>query len=216
MPAPEERLNGSLEYDLANINATIELTDNYSVYGTISTIEVQQHISFQHLFPVPADIDNDYETVSGEVRLSFTNDDGLAWTVGGFYQDTDGDSEFSGTLRFATQPVTELDLLFADITRGSEQTAVFGEIHYYLIPETLEFTLGVRYFEDERFEADRPGTSTAAGLVAAGYDLRRKDDFSATTGRINLSYTPDEQSLYYLNISEGFRSGNVSGRRFIT
>ena len=71
-------------------------------------------------------------------------------------------------------------------------------------------TIGLRYFEDDR-EFTENNEGLVAALEAAGLSNSWSDDFSRTTGRFNLSWTPGDDSLYYLNIAQGFRSGTSNG-----
>ena len=204
-PVPGEALKVRADYDLTNVNITVVL-DDFTMYGTFSTMDFEWDSSWEFFSTTPGRFINDFESESAEIRLAYTGSDRWSATVGGFYSDTEGDVDWNGAFLFAGLP--RQDVLFADIVRGSEQMAVFGEVHFFIVPE-LELTLGGRYFEDERFETDNPGTPTATFLPFLGYDLTRSRTFDATTFRVNLSYTPNEQSLYYVNVGEGFRSGQT-------
>lgn len=204
-PTRGDALDNYIEYDLANLNATWVL-DDYSVYATVSSIDLSWDGSYRFNI-VPLNFINDFEAISSEVRLSYSGDSRWAWTLGGFYSDNDGDVNF-GSRNFL-EDGSYIDVVLSDIYRGSEQQAVFGELQYDVIPNELVLTLGARYFEDDRYEGDRSGTSIAGALAALGIPQERERSFDATTGRVNLSYTPDQNSLYYLNIGEGFRSGNL-------
>ena len=200
---PAEALKGEADYDLTNVNINVDLED-FTIYGTFSTMDYTWDSSTDWLVLNPGRFINDFESESAEVRLAYTGSDRWSATVGGFYSDTEGNVDWSGALFF--QGLPRQDILLADIVRGSEQKAVFGEVHVFLVPE-LELTLGGRYFEDERSENDNPGTPTATFLPFLGYELSRSRTFDATTFRVNLAYTPNDQSLYYVNVGEGFRSG---------
>ncbi len=111
---------------------------------------------------------------------------------------------------------------FNDITRSEEQYAFFGEFSYQLIPDTLTATFGARAYN---IESDFEGSSNFANgifsgsidSVVAGPGGR---DFDITGGhtpdpleqddiitKLNLSWTPNSQTLLFATRSEGFRPG---------
>lgn len=111
--------------------------------------------------------------------------------------------------------------------------AVFGEIYWTAIPDTLKFTVGARYTNDNKsFESKsialvvpQPiGTTTppsynanclAPGAVCStdGF-LLQKTNYNAWTGRGVVDWTPDldftTQTLIYASYSRGYRSGGFN------
>lgn len=208
-PVAAKNLEAPMKYDLSNLNFAVDF-DNISWYTSASYLEIDQKTNFRFYVETPAMVENKFDVTSFETRISSIGEGALSWTLGGFYQENDGTAPYYGYFALDTDPVTEVEVLLSDQRRTSEQQAVFGEVHYALLPDRLELTLGARYFEDERTEEEKSLTTpTAQALIAEGYDLKRSDKFDKTTGRINLAYTPDEYSMYYVNVAEGFRSGNI-------
>lgn len=207
-PVRANQLDSFLNYDVANLNASYTWTD-YSLYVTASKMSVEY--PFDGAFAVsPYRVANEFDVDSAELRLSRLGDSRLSWTTGAYYQDNHGKAPYLLTTYLDTTPLSSIELVVSDQQRSSTQWAVFGEVHYTIVPDTLVLTLGARYFEDQRTEKEASkDTITYASLLAEGFDTERSDTFDATTGRVNLSYTPDTDSLYYLNIAEGFRSGNI-------
>ena len=87
----------------------------------------------------------------------------------------------------------------------SEAISVFGEVSYELLDGKLIPLIGLRYFTDDR---DTVTADSATGIVTPGSAL--SDEFDSVNPRLNLSYLPDDNSLYYLNIAKGFRSGTFN------
>ena len=104
-----------------------------------------------------------------------------------------------------------------DIIRTDKQHGVFGELTYQLT-DTLSTTLGARWYD---IEVDLKGS--AAGSFSnkggtedgnAGNNLDQifsGDNDTAQTdgviGKISLSWQPDNNRLFYITASEGFRPG---------
>lgn len=110
---------------------------------------------------------------------------------------------------------------FNDITRTEKQTALFGELSYQIMEDTLTATLGARYYD---LEQDFAGSSNfAAGPFAGSVDNDAGRDYDLSGGhsdmpltsddiiyKFSLSYTPDEDLLFYATYSEGYRPGGFN------
>jgi len=104
---------------------------------------------------------------------------------------------------------------FNDILRTEEQTAFFTEITYPL-NEMLDVTFGARKYD---LDVDFRGQSKfgyRGSNVANGrnYDAAphgtEKLNISDTITKVTLSYKPDEDTLWYLTRSEGYRPGGFN------
>ncbi len=107
-----------------------------------------------------------------------------------------------------------------DITRNEQQTAVFGELTYEFVPDKFSATLGARYYEQEvslagstNFFFATTDTDNDFGINIdqnlAGISPGEETD---TIIKFNLSWTPNEDSLFYATYSEGFRPGGFNRR----
>lgn len=107
-----------------------------------------------------------------------------------------------------------------DITRFEKQKAVFGELTYDLVPDTFSATIGARYYEQEvslagstNFFFATTTTDNDFGINIdqnlAGISPATEDD---TIVKFSLSWTPNEDSLFYATYSEGFRPGGFNRR----
>lgn len=180
--------NGSIEYALSNVTL-------YSATSHISYKTRQADASFGPLFVSTID----YEAFNEELRLASDNDGPFQWTAGFFYLDADHDQVTEGQL--PTGP-----LRVADAVKTSRQWALFGEGHYALLDGRLELTGGLRYFDDKRTQETRL-PSVVSTLAALGVPAKRTATFKALTPRFNVAYKPDRDTLFYVNVAKGFRSG---------
>ncbi|NIB38266.1 TonB-dependent receptor [Pseudomaricurvus alkylphenolicus] len=201
-PVTADDLTNRIEFDLYNLVLEYDF-EQVSLYSTTSLIENKQQLD-QNVLGAPVLLPIENRTLNQELRLAYTGEGSLSWTAGVFFMDARQEQQvIAGTL-LAGLPDPVLTVV-ADQEKRSTQWAVFGELHYELSDEWT-LTLGSRYFEDEREEEDL-GALTIAGLNALGFDAKRSQDLDKVTGRVNLAYAPDGDSLYYLNVAQGFRSG---------
>ncbi len=141
-----------------------------------------------------------YEIKTGEVRLSSQGDGPFGWQVGVAYRDLKlfqfgGDFTAPGTLPFAIAKSE-------DHTRNKSY-ALYGEGRYDLTPK-LRATVGLRYFHEAK---TRTIESTNLGLTTT--DLG-DDSFHSFNPRLNLSYAFTPDSMVYVNVAKGFRSGGFN------
>ncbi|MFT5774213.1 TonB-dependent receptor [Hyphomonas sp.] len=97
-----------------------------------------------------------------------------------------------------------------------ESKAFFGE-GYYDISDTLKFTLGLRYTNDEKEQDIVPSAlfTPVAALPEAGVPIGvLKADFQETTGRIGLDWSPTlgatDDTLVYAFYSKGYKGGGLN------
>jgi iron complex outermembrane receptor protein len=169
---------------------------------------------------------NDVENFSQEVRLTSDESFSLPWIVGANYAQTDIDW---------FQTINLSQLAGIPTSNGAEQStdawAVFGQL---TIPfaERWEFTGGLRYTEEERDwrgatfvgnftsldEAYASGAPRLSELPIPDGDPREGGplDFPTTAKEDKVDYQavlkfkPSEDAMYYLSVSEAFRSGGYS------
>ena len=107
-----------------------------------------------------------------------------------------------------------------DITRFEKQTAIFGELTYEFVPDTLSATIGARYYEQEvslagstNFFFATTDTDRDFGINIdqnlAGLSPDKQTD---TIMKFSLSWTPNQNSLFFATYSEGFRPGGFNRR----
>lgn len=201
-PAPAADQRNGNEFDTYNLKVEYDF-DSFSLYSSSSYLDFVQTANSAAFF-VPIQQPFFLETFTQEVRLYRSNEMGLSWSAGVFYQEIDQNQQTRvGTVLAGVPDPIETELINRD--SASEQLAFFGELSYQLSDE-WSVLVGARYFDDERTEEDfEPGT--VAGLQAFGIPVKREESFDKLTGRLNVAYTPTDDQLYYLNVAQGFRSG---------
>ncbi len=147
-------------------------------------------------------LENDIKSLAQEVRLSSQGDASLEWTLGAFYFEQDID--VAQRLSADTLPTVILDATyFADIT----EKAIFGEATYHLT-DKVGITVGGRWF-DNAFEFEVP---LFEGLLVGGSSptpLVKQND-SAFTPKVSISYHPAEDVHLYATATQGYRVGQVN------
>lgn len=113
-------------------------------------------------------------------------------------------------------------VFFNDALRGESQFAMFGEASFD-ITSKLTLTAGLRYYNQEislkgsvncgTRVANLPnGNVCGRGNYAVGLAGRSPSREKGTTPKVTLSYKPDQDLLFYVTYSEGFRPGGFNRR----
>jgi outer membrane receptor protein involved in Fe transport len=143
---------------------------------------------------------SDSRTYYGEARLSSQNEGPLGWQIGATYRDTKTD----GVAATETAPNDAgFTLLGTNGVNGSKAYAVYGEVNYAFSPQ-LKAIVGLRYFSDHKRQ-----NSTTTNFGLASVDVNA-DTFHSVNPRFNLSYAFTTDSMVYVNVAKGFRSGGFN------
>ena len=172
---------------------------------------------------------------SHEIRFSTPDDWRLRAVAGVFYEDFKiktsggfyygvpeagftGQKPIPGTTTNDPSRRPDGDAYFADVTRGYEQKALFGEVAYDLVPAKLTLTAGTRIYDTSVF---------LKGSLNSGYGCRwvidcvqpassnldsqnLKKTFSGHADKVNLSWKVTDRALLYATYSVGFRPGGYN------
>lgn len=147
---------------------------------------------------------------SQELRLTSTDSGPLKWLVGAYYLSTDRDLDSEIYIRPGASmilvpfPITEPTVLSAFRTTDDNAAyAGFGQLSYRR-DNGLELALALRYDVDEREQLDR--------LTGE----RFKESFSALQPKAAATYFFDENTMAYVSLGKGFRSGGFNSNDRIT
>ena len=182
-----------------------------------------------------ATIDGELTRNTHEIRISTPQEHRIRAIAGFFYDDAEmlADVEYvqpgrepgafplqtpiSTSTIFNPDPRSALTTFVNDVTRGEEQWAAFGEVTFDVIPETMSVTGGIRYYNIETSLAGstnylfRGATDGDYGVsfdaVLAGQSPNTDKD---TIFKGNVTWTPNEDMLFYFTYSEGFRPGGFN------
>lgn len=153
-----------------------------------------------------------------EFRLTSNTDGPLTWLAGLFYQEIDQDyrvdvADLSGhnllfldrtvrSLVFGTPspPPGPVGLQIGDF--NDQQLAVFGELAYD-ITEQWNVAVSFRWFDQEQ---ESELINSGFFFATQGNSFRDHSD-SEFTPKLNVSWRPTEEQLYYFTAAEGFRTG---------
>lgn len=165
---------------------------------TSSTAFYDHELDFDATFLAVLRNDSNFATTSftQELRLASDDDGPFNWIIGGYYADGQIESDICLSLVLPCTTTFSINInSFGTIE--TQAWALFGEASYTFGQVTA--LVGARYFEDDR------GTN----------GLNRNTLVRTTNGsvfetfnpRFNLSWKPNEDTLFYFNAAKGFRSG---------
>jgi iron complex outermembrane receptor protein len=207
-----------LEQDLKQTSTALNISYDF---GSMVARAIFGRIDFE----VFRNADNDFTTAlqnvdgqddkltsdSYELQLGSKDDTSLGWLVGAYkFKEDIKFSVFSSCPSIARNTA---GCAFAAGFPVTTSEAAFGQISYWLSPDALRVTAGVRSTKDEkvisRFSATTDAQQRINSLTPTGQVIVR--EFSETTWRLNGEYYLDEQRMLYGSVSTGFRSGGFNG-----
>ncbi len=165
--------------------------DRFSLLSSTSVIETSWSTAADFL-GTPFVIEIDSEAFAQEIRLHSTTGGDWRWTGGVYYADRE---------QQRLQDATALlgPLAFAIESDTSESLAVFGDLTRSFADGRAQVSLGARYWEEDKSISDLVNPAVVPGSVSF-------DDLSP---RFSLSFFPNPDNSFYLNVAKGFRSGLI-------
>mgnify|MGYP003576229665 CR=1 FL=1 len=200
-------IQGKLGYDLgfAELSASGSYIDrrNFTQFDLSALfVPLVEGLGFPPGFitDVPTEATTDFNMWHSEIRLSSQSDGPFGWQVGVARSNLKvhqfgGTDTAPGSLPFA--------IVASDDTRRSRSWTIYGEASYAITPE-LRATAGLRWFSENK---ERRITATNFGLTSL--DTGDKT-FRTLNPRFNLSYDFTPDSMIYINVAKGFRSGGFN------
>ena len=211
-----------LTFTTSSLERDFEVLSDYSHYAIDGFVEgyytcytyyfgpcVDPSIQFEN------DTHQEYDTT--EVRLSSKAGDKFNWIVGAFQTEniTDYDSQWHvPAINPAAAVPGSKDLYYqTDQVRSEEESAVFGEI-YYQVNDQIEITLGHRSFDNETTLKGFVGTvwwpNYILGSTTRPDNVNSLYDGSDSISKFTMSYQVDNNSMFYITRSEGYRPGGAN------
>ncbi len=201
-------IQGKVSYDLdfAELSTSANYTDRHSTTTyDVSPFYVPVLNAIFGLPPgfitqIPLSGIINYKIWGGEVRLASQGDGPFGWQVGATYRDL----KQSGTASTSTAPgALPFDIVSTVSTNRNKSFAVYGEANYAFTPQ-LKAIAGVRYFK-ERKSVDAISSSFGTTVNDTG-----KASFDSFNPRLNISYEFTPNSMVFVNVAKGFRSGGFN------
>ena len=160
-------------------------------------------------FGLSASLESDIDEKQGfvqELRLSSNLEGPLQYVAGLYYEDFDQDYDtffdWFGTQSSQVEAGLGTESRYGAFStkRGVKQKAVFGELVYSFTPE-WDLTLGGRSFDYDRF--DKSSNFFIAPGAESDIDISER----GTSFKVNLAYSPSDDTMIYTQWTEGFRLG---------
>jgi outer membrane receptor protein involved in Fe transport len=153
-----------------------------------------------YITQIPTLATTDFKVWNSEIRLGSQGDGPFDWQIGVARNDLKvhvfgGTETAPGTLPFP--------IIASDDRRRSRAWTIYGEASYAVTPE-LRATAGLRWFSENK---QRVIDSTNFGVTSL--DTGDKT-YRTVNPRFNLSYDFTPDSMVYVNVAKGFRSGGFN------
>lgn len=141
------------------------------------------------------------ERFTQEFHLSSADSDSLEWIVGAYYTSQDTDDQ-----QIATVTPNDVHLLTANIPTEYEETAVFGNVTYY-VSKDFDVTAGVRYSDSSNtISSTGDGVLLPPGSLPAGTEQQD----TVTNYLFNARYRFSDELHAYARAASGFRPGGAN------
>ncbi|MCL9999048.1 MAG: TonB-dependent receptor, partial [Erythrobacter sp.] len=192
----------------ANLRVTLGLSDTLSLRSITGyfTQEGDHSVSGPGNIPDPLDgayqLDQtSYDQFSQEVQLQWEMG-GNSAVIGAYYLD----SEATGQRRIDFNLFGLPNFQNAVNRDTTEAFALFGEAQI-AVTDQLKLIAGLRYNDEKR--GLRVSAGDPPGLTDPATPFSDTASFDAVSGRAGLTYEISDETLAYLTISKGFKSGGV-------
>ena len=212
-----------LEQDLGQSSFSANLSFDT---GPVTIRSITGYIDFS----VFRNADNDFSTRLGNVdaqedrlnafsqEIQIANSDPadrLQWILGYFYFVEDVKTAFFSSCPTANRAAP--GCAFAAGLPKTTSNAVFGQASYWVIPDRLRLTGGIRYTKDEKQVYRANATTDLRQRLATITPTGQQFDFSfsKTTWRANAEYHLTDRNMVYATVSTGFRSGGFNAGFFV-
>jgi iron complex outermembrane recepter protein len=155
---------------------------------------------------------------SQEIQLVSNGEGDIDWLFGIFYYEEDGEDDFglSGTFIGTDEFGAPNTFIGSEGEIDIKSFAPYAQLAYE-ITDTLEFMVGVRYTEEEKdvdnyfflTGVDGIGAPTKPYLFIAP-STPDHFEFSKTTPKVQFTWRPTEDTMFYASYSEGLKSGGFN------
>lgn len=225
------KLSTNLKTNTFSLSADYDMGD-YELNSTTSFLEYDSEfftdVDMSALSFIGAELLQDYQQFGEELRLRYIGSNRYEWLTGVYVQGSDFENISRGHFNSSQIPIPSLATPIAATTitsfeQDSFTWAAFAQVVYHFNSQ-WSTTWGVRYSKETK-EADKDQIIAELGGSASTLDpylvsvltspqfgftqhsLSGKRSEDGVTPSINVQYTPDFDTRYYVSISSGFKGG---------
>jgi iron complex outermembrane receptor protein len=200
--APTDCDDATFDADTNQLEARWDINDDYridyigGIWETEETVVNDWDAVTDVLFHT--DRPSEYEQTTHELRLTYDAGGKLAYTVGGYYWDSEYEIRLRSYIGFAVPGIV------LDLPQTTKQTSKSKALFFegdYSFNDAWTLTLGGRWTEDKK-------TTDQSGITVGAANAKW-DEF---TPKVALKYTIDDASMIYGLYSNGYRAGGFNGR----
>jgi iron complex outermembrane receptor protein len=153
---------------------------------------------------------------SQELQLASRSSKPFEWIVGLYYLNDAIYESFEQTYSSATSAAANIDFIQR---LNVDAYAAYAQASYYVVPDRLRLTAGVRYTKERKDYLILNGSTAQAGGVitgarVAGPSAAGNPEFQKTTFRGGADFFATPDNMLYANVSTGFRSGGINNSSF--
>ena len=162
--------------------------------------------------------DDALHTFSQELQLASSGNQRFSWILGGYYL---RDNIYLAD--FYSLPETNPNGTTTNARPLIKSYAAFGQASYWVLPDVLRFTGGIRYTRDKKHITRAVATIVDGRIVSSAASINPATSlpyapldftFKKATWRANVEYHPAERTMLYATVSTGFRSGGFNSGNF--
>ncbi len=188
MSNPDDKIEVNNNWYIGTI--TYDISDFAKITSATSYIDNKKDATMTFFIPGLGELNfvnfNYVTSFNNETRITSMTDSPFQWIAGFFYNT----SELNMGSIFDNMP----DLNSQQYLKSTSYS-FFGEVSYALFDNKLIPLIGLRYYTDSRSH----DYTDQGGL--------QDDKFETFNPKFNLSYHPNQNQNYFINIAKGFRSG---------
>ncbi|MEO5597541.1 MAG: TonB-dependent receptor [Novosphingobium sp.] len=211
-----QNFNANPVFDRTFWQATARYEHNFN-WGTLTSITDYQHLRkfyFEDSDMSPNTIaqyttTQRFHQASEELRLSGKTDK-LNWVIGAYGLIIHSDNQYTYALPTATAPGNGFGLIQYGGPLDTKSVATFGQVEYAVSP-TVSLIGGLRYSYDHKqddFYDIFNGTKIFQWSTApADQEALRHKTYRNWSGKAEIDYKPDTNTLFYISVNRGTKSG---------
>ena len=189
------------DYTLQSITA-FDTIDYRRFVDFDGTPQVHQHI----------DYNSEIDSLSQEFRLFYNGSDTMSWILGMSYGD---DELVESSILYGQDGILPLffgGAIFSpqDYVQETSAWAIYGHGEW-MLTDAVNLVAELRYTDAEKTFNGGSLLGFTGGATVPFVSANDKTDFSAPSGKIGIEWAISDATLWYANLSRGFKTGGFFG-----